>query len=252
MKNTMTALTQAAVLTGLLAAASATPALAQAQTINFDTLTSPATGVGPAQRVYQEYGPGTFTIIRIPDASGSNPASYGDHFHTVAGLGSAGNPNSTAAEFFSDDGQPILYFDGNYTGTSSADYAPSFSTAKSFSLTSFNILSLTGTFQLTATAANPAGLFTFAPPTAGNTLTIDHTGVYNLANTPGLSGFQNILAFRHDYTGTTDGSMIIDDITITPAAAPVPEASSVVGLGLGLLLLGGLVLTAHRKRIGQA
>jgi len=248
MKNTMTTLTQAAALTGLLAA-SAAPALAQAQTINFDTLTSPATGVGPAVRAYQEYGPGTFTIIRIPDAGGSNPASYGDHFHTVAGNGSAGNPNATAAEFFSDDGQPILYFDGNYTGTSSADYAPNFSTAKSFSLTSFNILSLTGTFQLTATAANPAGLFAFAPPTAGNTLTIDHAGIYNLANTPGLSGFQNIMAFRHDYTGTTDGSMIIDDITITPTAAPVPEASSVVGLSFGLFFLGGLVLAARRKRI---
>ena len=165
--------------------------------------------------------------------------------------GSAGNPNATAAEFFSDDGQPILYTDSDYTGTSSANYAPDFTTAKTFSLTSFDILSLTGTFQLTAATVNPAGLYGFALPTSGNTLTIDHTGIYNLSNTPGLAGFQNILAFRHDYTGTTDGDMIIDDIMITPSAAPVPEASSVAGLGLGLLLLGGLVLTAHRKRIRQ-
>lgn len=247
--NKITLLPQAAALAGLTLLA-AVPVLAQSSpvTINFDTLSHPVTGVGPATRVYQEFGPGSFTLLRIADTSGGNPASYGAHFHTVAGNSDPSNPASdhqTAAEFFSDDGEPFFSFYGDYKGTSTANYAPSFSTAKTFSLTSFDVLDLAGTFQLTASASDPASLDAFSFTGPGPTLTIDHTGIYNLANTPGLAGFQNILAYRQDYTGTVDGHLVLDDITITPAA--VPEASSVIGLGLGLAFLGALALRRRRR-----
>lgn len=251
-------LPQAAALAGLTlltTVLAASPVLAQSSpvTIDFDTLSHPPTGVGPATRVYQEYGPGSFTLIRIPDTSGNNPATYGDHFHTVAGNSDPSNPPlayQTAAEFFSDDGEPFFSFDGDYTGTSTANYAPSFSTAKTFSLTSFDVLSVVGTFELTA-ASDPTSLAgldnTFAQPTTGAMLTIDHAGIYNLANTPALAGFQNILGYRQDYTALTDGDLVIDDITYTPASAPVPEASSGIGLGLGLAFLGALALRRRRQ-----
>ena len=265
--NKITLFSQAAVLAGLplLAAAAGTPALAQVgpttTTINFDTLSHPATGVGPANRVYQEFGPGSFTLLRIPDTSGNNPATYGDHFHTVAGNGdpSTTDPSyATAAAFFSDDGEPFFNFNGNYTGTSTANYAPDFTTATPFSLTSFDVLSLTGSYELTAatTLAGAEGLYnTFGMPTTGATLTIDHTGVYNLANTPALAGFQNILGYRQDYPdalNTGDGVLYLDDVTIQTAPAAVPEASSALGMGLGLGVLGVLALSVRRRRQAAA
>lgn len=262
--NKITLFSQAAALA--LFAAAGTPVLAQVgpttTTINFDTLSHPVTGVGPANRVYQEFGPGSFTLIRIPDSSGSNPATYGDHFHTVAGNGDPSTTDpayATAAAFFSDDGEPFFNFNGNYTGTSTANYAPDFTTAKVFGLTSFNVISLVGTYQFTAatTLAGAAGLYnTFGMPTTGATLTIDHTGIYNLANTPALAGFQNILGYRQDYPAalnTGDGYLYLDDITIrTAAPAAVPEASSAISLGLGLSVLGALALGVRRRRQAAA
>ncbi len=198
---------------GLVAALSAV-ASAQSYTVDFDTLTHPATGVGPSQRVYQEAGPGGFTLIRIADPN--DASTQGNHFHTVAGNGSAGHANSTAAEFFSDDGSPFLYFLGDYTGTSNATYAPNLATARPFTLTAFTILSLSGTFALTASN--------------GSTLAIDHAGTYAGAT---LAGFQNILSYRHDYTGATDGNMVVDDI----AVQAVPEPASFAAIGLGALAL---------------
>ena len=266
--NKITRFSQAAVLAGLplLAAAVGTPALAQVgpttTTINFDTLSHPATGVGPANRVYQEFGPGSFTLLRIPDTSGNNPASYGDHFHTVAGNSDPSNPpaaNQTAAAFFSDDGEPFFDFDGDYTGTGSANYTPDFTTAKAFSLVSFDVVSLVGTYQFTAgpKLADAEGLYdTFGMPATGATLTIDHTGVYDLANTPALAGFHDILGYRQDYPdalNTDDGYLYLDDITVqTATSAPVPEASSAVGLGLGLGVLGVLALSVRRRRQAAA
>jgi hypothetical protein len=263
--NKITLISQVAVLAGLslLAAAAGTPALAQVDgnttTINFDTLSHPVTGVGPANRVYQEFGPGSFTLLRIPDTSGNNPATYGDHFHTVAGNSDPSNPPvsyQTAAAFFSDDGEPFFDFDGNYTGTSSANYTPDFTTAQPFSLTSFDVVGLMGTYQFTAgpALADAEGLYnTFGMPATGATLTIDHTGIYDLANTPALAGFQNILGYRQDYPAalnTGDGYLYLDDITIQTAPAAVPEASSAVGFGLGLTLLGALALIVRRRRQG--
>lgn len=255
MNKITTLLSQATVLAGLIFLTGVAPALADGPvTVDFDTLSHPVTGVGPANRVYQEYGAGSFTLIRIPDQSGSNPGTFGDHFHTVAGNSDPSSPpadHQTAAAFFSDDGEPFFNFDGDYTGTSSANYAPSLSTAKTFSLNSFYVVNLVGTFQFTA-ASDPARLAslynTFAQPLTGPTLTIDHTGLYTLANTPGLAAFQNILGYRQDYTAATDGYLYLDDITYTAASAPVPEASSVVGMGLGLTLLGAFALCARRRQ----
>lgn len=178
-------------------------------TIDFDTLTHPATGVGSSVRVYQEYGPGSFTLLRIPDAG--DPATYGNHFHTVPGLGSPGHINSTAAIFFSDDGSPFLYFLGDYSGTTNSTYAPIPQSFKPFDLVSFTVLSMSqGPYVLTSST--------------GATIVIDHPGVYNAATT-NLTGFRNIMSFRHEYAGAFDGNMVIDNIVIQrrfPAIIGIP------------------------------
>ena len=197
-----------------VAALSNGAALAQTYVTDFDTLTSPDQGVGGSYQVYQEDGPGGFTVIRIADPN--DDATLGNHFHTIRGNGSSGHPNMTAANFFSDDGSPILYFLGDYTGTNKNDWAPDFSTARAFSLTSFTILDLEGEYTLTASN--------------GSSLVIDHTGTYDGAL---LSGFQNIMSFQHDYTGSVDGSMVIDDISVNA----VPEPATMVALGAGLVAL---------------
>ena len=199
----------------LAATALSAVASAQSYTVDFDTLATPPAGnVGPAQRVYQEAGPGGFTLLRIADPS--DASTLGNHFHTTLGNGSSGHANTTAAEFFSDDGSPFMYYLGDYSGTTNATYAPVTSTERAFSLTSFTILSLSGTYALTASN--------------GSTLAIDHTGIYTGT---ALAGFQNILSYRHDYTGATDGYMVVDDIKVQAA----PEPASLVALGLGALAL---------------
>lgn len=199
----------------LVATALSAVASAQSYTVDFDTITTPPAGqVGSAVQAYQENGPGAFTLLRVADPT--DLSSYGDHFHPILGNGSAGHANTTAAEFFSDDGSPFLYFLGNYSGTSANNYAPIASTARAFSLTSFAILSLSGTYALTASN--------------GSVLNIDHAGTYGGA---ALTGFQNILSYRHDYTGTTNGYMVVDDIKVQA----VPEPASLAALALGALAL---------------
>ena len=161
-----------------------------AQTVNFDDLTAPATGVGAAYTAYTQNG---FSLLRIPDPT--DPASFGNHFHTTAGLGTPGLPNRTAAEFFSDDGAPIRYYLGNYTGTGASNYAVG--TQRPFNLVSINVLEVNGAFTLTA--AN------------GQTQVIDHAGIYTFG-----AAFAGILEFRHDYTVTADGDMILDDLAFRP------------------------------------
>ena len=168
---------------------------APVKTVDFDTLTHPDSGVGPAVRVYQEAGPGGFTLLRIPvdgDAS-----SLGNHFHTVAGNGSLGHSNHTAAQFFSDDGSPFLYFLGNYTGNSASTYAPDWSSARNFALLSFTVLQLEGVYQLKASN--------------GAVITIDHVGTYS---GPSVAAFKNILWYRHDYVAPDLGWMVVDDIKV--------------------------------------
>ena len=163
---------------------------AAAQTVNFDDLTHPLNGVGAARTAYTQNG---FTLLRIPDPA--DPASYGNHFHTTAGLGTPGLPNTTAAEFFSDDGAPIRYYLGNYVGTGAGNYAVG--TQTPFNLVSLNVLEINGAFTLTA--AN------------GQTQVLDHAGIYHFG-----AAFAGILEFRHDYNGSTDGDMIVDDIAFRP------------------------------------
>lgn len=183
-------------------------------TIDFDTLNH----ASPAQRVYQEDGPGGFTMIRIPDES--DPATFGNHFHVTDGNSSPGHSESSAAEFASDDGAPFLYYFGDYTGNSNSTYAPDLGTFKPFSLDGFEILALEeGPFVLTSSS--------------GATLNIDHVGIYNAGNSD-LSGFQGIQSFRHDYAGSVEGGMVIDDIRVT---SPVPEPATLIALGLGAAAL---------------
>ena len=210
----------AVTISSLLALAAATGA--QAQTVNFDDLTSPASGVGASKQAYTQYG---FTILRIPDPA--DPASYGNHFHTTAGLGTPGLPNTTAAEFFSDDGAPIRYYLGNYVGTSAGNYAVG--TQSPFSLLSFDVLTLDGSFLLTSST--------------GATLAIDHAGIYDVS---GMAGFQNILEFQHTYTGTNDGQMTLDNLTFRPAAPAVPEPGT-MALFAGGLISGVGLLRRRRK-----
>lgn len=54
------------------------------------------------------------------------------------------------------------------------------------------------------------------------------------------------------FMGAGSGNAVfVDDVSVTPASAPVPEASTTVSLGLMLALgLGGVVIAAKRKKVG--
>ena len=158
---------------------------AVAQTVDFSNLTHPVTGVGPARQAYTQNG---FSLLRIADPN--DPATNDTHFHTSAGSG-----NKTSADFFSDDGAPFLYFLGQILGSDASDYQAGTKTA--FNLKSFSVFQIDGQFTLTSSL--------------GATQIIDHPGVYAFG-----AGFAGITEFRHDYTGASDGNMILDSLMFKP------------------------------------